>query len=123
MQSGAVPCAGIPEGTCNGACEQQESPASYNLRAAQAIQHLQDHLPGFAIVDRGREEGEQSCILLEQGQFYGMGYLSGDMAITDIAGLKDHLTRYPDNEYIRNLLYHYADIHQEKIVIPNVMPQ
>jgi len=116
MQSGSVPCAGIPEGTCNGACEQQEPPASYNLRVTQAIQHLQDHLPGFAIMDKGREEGEQSFILVEQGQFYGMGYLSGDTAITDKEALKDYLTRYPDNDYIRNLLYHYAEVHQEKVI-------
>jgi DNA polymerase-3 subunit epsilon len=37
-----------------------------------------------------------------------MGYLESDIAIRDIDGLKDHLTAYPENDYMRGLVYQYA---------------
>jgi DNA polymerase III subunit epsilon len=109
IQTGEGPCEGLRLHTCHGACEQQESPESYNRRVEEAVVLLQRSLPSFALVDEGRHGDEKSCILIEQGRFYGMGYVPVDNLIRDTEMLKDYLTRYPENDYMRGLVYQYAE--------------
>jgi DNA polymerase-3 subunit epsilon len=109
IQTGEGPCEGLRQHTCHGACEQQETPGSYNQRVDMAITSLQKSLPSFALLDDGRHGEEKSCILIEQGRFYGMGYVPADSAIADTDTLKDYLTRYPENDYMRGLVYQYAE--------------
>src|SRR3546814_19830663 len=47
----------------------------YLQRVKNVIYHLSNYLPSFAILDRGRREDEKSCIWVENGAFYGMGYI------------------------------------------------
>lgn len=104
LQKGEGRCIPLQEHTCHGACEKTEPPAAYNQRILEAIAFLQQQQPSFVIVGNGREAGEQSCILMEKGRFYGMGYVPHDIAVTDSDMLKDWLTPYPENEYILNLI-------------------
>ena len=108
IQTDQDKCEGMKENYCRGACEQKESFVTYNERLNQAIRSLTDSLPSFALADAGRHRSEQSYVLIEQGKFYGMGYLETDIAIRDIDGLKDYLTAYPENDYMRGLVYQYA---------------
>lgn len=109
IQTGEAPCEGLRLKSCHGACEQMESPDSYNKRVLDAIDSLMKGLPSFALLDQGRHAEEKSCILIEQGRFYGMGYLPADNQIPDAAALKDYLTAYPENDYMRGLVYQYAE--------------
>ena len=108
MQVGDGLCEGVKDGSCKGACEQKESSKDYNLRVDQAIQALQENLPSFVITDSGRHNREQSYILIERGKFYGMGWLDEETRITDLGALKDLLTPYPENDYMRGLVYQHA---------------
>ncbi|HEX4850390.1 MAG TPA: DNA polymerase III subunit epsilon, partial [Puia sp.] len=101
-------CEGIREHYCNGACEHSETTNLYNARVRNAILSLNQSLPTFALADHGRNRNEQSYVLIEHGKFYGMGYLQTEMAIRDMDSLKDHLTAYPENDYMRGLVYQYA---------------
>jgi DNA polymerase-3 subunit epsilon len=101
-------CEGVKSGECFGACEQKETAEIYNGRVDLAVQSLQKELPSFTLIDDGRNMNEQSCILVEQGRFYGMGYLPADSAVMDAGELKNHLTQYPENDYIRGLIYQHA---------------
>ena len=58
----------------------------------------------YAIVDKGLEETELSCILVANGKFFGMGYLPSAFTLSDIDDIKGYLTSYRGNNYIRNLL-------------------
>ena len=102
-------CIGLTDLYCDGACEQRESPASYNERIEAAIAALVKSLPSFTLMDEGRHPEEKSCILIEQGRLYGMGYLPTDTAISDAEELKNYLTRYPENDYMRGLIYQHAE--------------
>jgi DNA polymerase-3 subunit epsilon len=51
---------------------------------------------------------EQSCILMEKGRFYGMGYVPNNININTIDELKYRLTPYAENDYIRGLVYDHA---------------
>jgi DNA polymerase-3 subunit epsilon len=108
IQTDQDKCEGVKENYCSGACEQKESHIVYNKRLNTAVQSLTQSLPSFALADAGRNRREQSYILIEQGKFYGMGYLETDIAVRDIEGLKDYLTAYPENDYMRGLVYQYA---------------
>ena len=107
-------CVGLERGTCKGACEQREEPKDYNKRVKEAVDWLEQWLPTFAILDEGNEQAEQSCILMEKGKFYGMGYIPADVSVTNREMLKQYLTQYPENDYIRGLVYQYAEKHPHK---------
>ena len=59
--------------------------------------------------DAGNERDEQSCILMEKGKFYGMGNIPAGIGITNREELKTYLTQYPENDYIRGLVYQYVE--------------
>jgi DNA polymerase III subunit epsilon len=108
-------CEGVTEGYCHGACERKEDPVSYNERVGQAIRSLVESLPSFGLLDEGRTPEEKSCILVEKGRFYGMGYLpameigGSGAGLKDIGTLKPWLTAYPENDYIRGLVYQHVE--------------
>ncbi len=114
MQTDHEPCVGLQEGTCLGACEHREPVDEYNARVQAAIAYLEQLLPSFAVVDEGHQSSEQSCILVEKGRFYGMGYVPTDHSIADLDSLKAHLKRYPENDYIRGLIYQYVERYPQK---------
>jgi len=109
IQRGEDPCMGLEEHTCYGACEQKETPAQYNNRVEAAVTALLQSLPSFTLLDEGRHPEEKSCILVEKGRLYGMGYLPVDSRIPDTDMLKSYLTRYPENDYMRGLVYQYVE--------------
>lgn len=114
MQTDNDTCVGLTEETCLGACEHQEDPSAYNKRVQEALDYLEEMLPTFAVVGEGNQVADQSCILVEKGRFYGMGYIPADSSITNVDALKDHLTRYPENDYIRGIIYQYVERNPHK---------
>lgn len=85
-----------------------EVPA-YNQSVQEAIAWLESQRETFAIKDK------ESCILVEDGKFYGMGVLKED-AISDIDHLKERLTPYPENEVIRSMIRQYVDRYPSKVL-------
>lgn len=118
VQTKRTACTAHAEGKCSGACVGKESAASYNVRVKYAIEYLKGMLPTFAVLDKGRNEEEQSCLLVEQGKFYGMGYISYHTDIASPEMLKSVLQPYPSDNYILNMISNYtAQFPQKKIVI------
>lgn len=115
MQKDDESCEGKRTKNCFGACEQTEPPEVYNERIKQATASLQQQ-PSFAIVDKGINGDDQSCILVMKGNLYGMGYIPADMQINNMDELKDRLTVYKENSFIRNLINGYAARFPEKLV-------
>ncbi len=109
IQKGEDGCEGIKEQYCLGACIQKEEPSAYNNRVQEALSSLQSVLPSFVIRDKGRNASEESCVLIEKGRFYGMGYLDKEQQIGNMEMLKEYLTAYPENDYMRGLVYQFAE--------------
>ncbi|PAW93728.1 DNA polymerase III subunit epsilon [Mucilaginibacter sp. MD40] len=107
IQKNDQPCIGSNVGQC--ACEGNEQPDVYNSKVLAALEQLKQALPTFAIRDEGRTDDEHSCILIEEGRFYGMGYISHYYNADNLQALKNYLTPYPGNDYIRNMVTGYAD--------------
>ncbi|MBL7734415.1 MAG: GIY-YIG nuclease family protein [Chitinophagaceae bacterium] len=117
IQLGHGACSGIAEGYCRGVCEQQEAPQSYNRRVEEAMVYLEKLLPSFAVIDKGNDSESRSCILVENGRFYGMGYIPNDVAVYSSGELKTYLEQYPENDYIRGLIYQYVQKSPDKRVV------
>lgn len=111
-----IPCEGMDEGYCHGACEQLEKPAIYNERVMAACDSLRKQ-PTFAIVDKGLNGDDSSCVLIVEGKFYGMGYLPANVPVSDVTVLKEHLTEYRENSFIRNLVNGFAARFPGKVVM------
>ena len=103
---------GLP-GNMADACA--SSPQEHNQRINQALDHLANNLPTFAIFDRGRNPDETSYIWVENGSFYRMGYIYHDSDIFSPEDIKETLTRYANNHYMMQLIYDYAEKHPAKI--------
>lgn len=87
----------------------------HNSQIADAIAFYLNSRPTYAIIDKGRSKEEMSCIYIENGRLFGMGYLSTDVAITTISDVKDHLERYPSNQYLMGLIAVFAEKNSGKI--------
>lgn len=109
IQKGNEACTGLTDKTCHGACTQSETADDYNKRLRAALRSLQEMLPSFIIKDRGRNSSEESFVLIENGRFYGMGWLDKELQIQNLDSLKEQLTVYPENDYMRGLVYTYAE--------------
>ncbi|MBY0536714.1 MAG: GIY-YIG nuclease family protein [Chitinophagaceae bacterium] len=109
MQSGDIDCVGLEEKTCKGACVQQESSEKYNKRVMKALEFMNENLPTFAVLDEGNQANELSCILIEKGRFIGMGYLPSELEVLDVEEIKKHIVLYPENDYIRGLVYSFIE--------------
>jgi DNA polymerase-3 subunit epsilon len=99
------------------ACEGVEPPESYNEKVNNAIDQLKQALPTYVIRDEGRTGDEHSCILVEKGQFYGMGYISHYFDADNVQQLKSYLTPYPGNDYIKNIVATYASKYPDRMVV------
>ena len=108
------------EGKCRedsnyAACTTTLTPDRYNEKVKEALHHLEIHLPGFVIIDKGRNEDEYSCVWVEKGNMYGMGYISYDTQLVSGADIKSLLTPYTCNHYMMQLIFSYAEKHPAKV--------
>jgi DNA polymerase-3 subunit epsilon len=88
----------------------------HNEQVDNAIDFLLNQRPSFAIIDKGRSTDERSCIWVEKGHFYGMGYIPSDASITEPSEVKNYVTPYKSNQYIMHLIFAYAEKHPNKIL-------
>lgn len=103
MQTGTEKCIGIVEEHCKGACEKSESHTHYNERVLQAIASLTQR-PSYVVLDKGLSENEISCIMVVQGNFFGMGYLPVNFSNISQKAIAEYIQPYKENSFIRNLL-------------------
>ncbi|CDS93694.1 Exonuclease, DNA polymerase III, epsilon subunit family [Sphingobacterium sp. PM2-P1-29] len=87
----------------------------HNILVDEALYDLDKSRPTFAILDKGRERTEKSCIWIEKGNFYGMGYIDQDSQLQDLLDIKGSLNRYYGNHYMSQLILSYANKYPNKV--------
>lgn len=116
LQKTATKCYAHENGQCFGACSGIETVSVYNKKLKTALNDIQKQQPSFALVDEGRKEEEFSCLVVENGKFYGMGYFTDKNYLADgLAPIKSDLSIYQSNSYILNLILSYAEQHPQKL--------
>ncbi len=88
----------------------------YNQNVERAISFLKEDEQGFYIIDKGRHAGEKSCVWVENGRFYGMGYIDNDADIHSLEDIRDSLTRYNGDHYTMQLIISYVCKYPRKVV-------
>lgn len=98
-------------------CASHAEPEEYNLKVDQAIDWIKKHLPTFALIDKGIDDNEHSCILVKEGNLYGMGYINDKkLQLKNIETVQKIMEPMQDNDYIRNLVFRHASMYPEKCV-------
>lgn len=116
IQKNINPCLGKDDLQCLGACEGKESPEIYNARVKLFLNTLLQEAQNYLIIDDGRNRLESSCIVMEKGNFYGMGYLSKTQIPTKLEEAKSLVTPYPSYKFIEKVLSDFIAINPEKQV-------
>jgi len=87
------------------------------MKATEAMTWMRKHLPTFALIDKGIDDNEHSCILVMEGNLYGMGYITDkQQQLKNIDTLIKNIEPLQDNDYIRNLVFRHATEFPEKCV-------
>jgi len=87
----------------------------HNEKIDNAVNDLLQNRPTFAIIDKGRFEEESSCVYIEEGYFYGMGYIPKSNGFSRITEMKDYLTPYKSEKYIIHLIENFALKYPSKV--------
>ncbi len=87
----------------------------HNERIENAIDFIIKNKQSFGIIDQGRTADERSCIWVEKGHFYGMGYISSDVAFNDPSEIKDCVSLYLSHPYIMQLIYKFVEKNPRKL--------
>lgn len=96
-----------------GTNSRKETAQVYNEKVKAAIDWVNTRKESFLI--RESEKNTASCILVEEGKFYGMGHLTVDPRNLTIENLKPLLTQYPENEVIRSMIRQYTERYPQKV--------
>ena len=100
-----------------GFLECQDSTLEYNDKVSKALSALDLALPSYAVMEPVEEENKILCLLVEKGNFWGMGYLDASETNPNIEHLKNTLVPYRDNNFIRNSLNNYVTANPEKQLV------
>jgi len=97
-------------------CTDRLTAYDYNIRVQAALNYLAENLPTFALFDSGRNREERSCIWIEKGRFYAMGYLDQASDLRHAEDIRDALIRYEGNDYMLHLVQAYAQKYPDKVM-------
>ncbi len=85
----------------------------YNVRVQEAVKWLQGQKETYLIKEE--ESDATSCVLVEEGRFYGMGLINNHADICTLEQLKEYLTPYPENEMIRSMISSFVHKYPHKV--------
>ncbi|MDY7394223.1 exonuclease domain-containing protein [Aureibaculum sp. 2210JD6-5] len=108
---------------CNGACILEELPEDYNRRVKQVIDKHSFENKNMVIVDKGREYDEHSAILIENGEFKGIGFYNLNYQINNIEVLKSLITSMENNRDVQHIIKSYLRRNRVKNIVNLLLPE
>ena len=92
---------------CDGACIGHILPKEYNRRVQEFMDRNSFEADNMLLYDCGRNSGEQSVILIENGVYKGYAFYDLKYPVTEIETLKDMLIPMQNNRDTRNIIQSY----------------
>ncbi len=83
---------------------------AYNQSVRNALDWVAAQKQTFLIRDNN------GCVLVEEGRFYGMGEVVGEMDLSTLENIKSKLVEYPENEVLRSMIRNFAEKYPGKVV-------
>lgn len=100
-------CSKYDDGKCLGACIQIENAENYNKRVADVIAKYSLNDKNIVIVDKGRDLGEKSVILIKNGIFKGLGFCNLNYQINNLSILETIITPMDGNANTNHIIETY----------------
>lgn len=100
-------CFEFQTGGCNGACMGVETARKYNRRVEDAIRSFHEKGNTVAIIGKGRELNEQSLVLVEDGSYFGFGFLDRDVSISNVESARNYVRKSLETPTVQNLINSY----------------
>lgn len=105
---------------CKGACIGLEPAEEYNQRVEAAIESFTYEHGSFVVIGKGRNEGEKSLVVVENGRYVGFGYVDETFTARRFPDFKDAVKRYNDNKDVQQIIRQYLRTkHKDKVKIFN----
>ncbi len=104
---------------CHGACIGKEPPESYNKRAQDALDILDNSFlePNFFLIDKGRTEGEHAVVMVEDGEYRGYGFTDLSALNGRPDELRDVISPLESNPEVRKILQRFlSEKHGMKVI-------
>ena len=92
---------------CNGACVDEESALDYNMRVHQVLEKYSYEKQNMLVIDRGRELDEKSALLVEEGQFKGIGYFNLNYQLNNMDIIKSIITPMKNDRDAQHIIQNY----------------
>ncbi len=104
---------------CAGACVGVEPKEVYNQRVLEAVASFTFEHDSFVVIGRGRQSGEHTIVVVENGRYRGFGYADADcVTATTLADFKALITPYVDNKDTNQIIRGYLRTkHPDRVII------
>jgi len=93
--------------SCKGACVAIETPEEYNLRVMEVIGLHSFQNQNMLVIDRGREIDEKSALLVEEGEFKGIGYFNLNHQMNNLDIVRTIITPMTNDRDARHIIQNY----------------
>ncbi len=107
LHDGTGNCMGYSIKSCFGACIEEESPEEYNQRVRELIDQHSYENQNMLLIGRGREVDEKSALLIEDGEFKGIGYFNLNHQINNLDIIRSIITPMNDNRDAQHIIKSY----------------
>ena len=102
---------------CLGACVQQEDANAYNKKVNALISRYSYDHKNIIITDKGRDVGEKSVFMIQNGVFIGMGYIDLNYQISNKEVLLSLITQVEENRDSKHIIHSFLRKHKHLKII------
>lgn len=118
IHSGSGSCFNYSLKKCNGACVGKETPEEYNQRVALVLKKYSYENQNMLVIDRGRDIDEKSALLVEEGQFKGIGYFNLNYQLNNMDIIKSIITPMKSDKDAQHIIQNYLRKNTRLKIIP-----
>ncbi|WP_029034646.1 exonuclease domain-containing protein [Salinimicrobium terrae] len=107
LHKGTGSCFNYSIKECRGACTGEEHVRDYNERVSQVLEKYSYEKQNMLVIDRGRDLDEKSALLVEEGQFKGMGYFNLNYQLNNMEIIKSIITPMKSDRDAQQIIQNY----------------
>ncbi len=104
LQPAKEECFNHKIGKCGGACVGKIGAEEYNKLVEQAFSHQDIETENYAILGNGRNFGEKSVVLIENGIYQGFGYIDQEDSIENVEQLRDRIEFQKETPEVKSII-------------------
>lgn len=104
LHGGKGSCFAYSIKSCHGACVDEETPDEYNERVKNLIDRYSYENQNMLLIGRGREVDEKSALLIEDGEFKGVGYYNLNHQINNLDIIRSIITPMKNNRDAQHII-------------------